>query len=158
MTIEEIKTMIDSTINENGERQITGKALNLALNELVSAIENASSGGSGAEVIYLFDDMKNMTLTPEHQAHNAEVYVKYANAVAEGKPIPPCAVDCTVAMIAELGLGTEGTQAHYNTRNISFIAEDSEAGLAQGFFGLIVDVYDIGMISLLPDGSLQLMN
>lgn len=40
MTFEEIREMVNSTITENGQRQITGKALNLALTETLSAIED----------------------------------------------------------------------------------------------------------------------
>lgn len=50
MTKEEIKAMIDATINENGERNITGKALNLALNAIVDA---AGEGGGGLMIQYL---------------------------------------------------------------------------------------------------------
>lgn len=45
MTKEELKVMIDETINSNGVRSITGKALNLALTEIVDAIGTTSGGG-----------------------------------------------------------------------------------------------------------------
>lgn len=42
MTKEELKVMIDETINSNGVRGITGKALNLALTEIVDAMGTTS--------------------------------------------------------------------------------------------------------------------
>ncbi len=45
MTKEELKVMIDETINSNGVRSITGKALNLALTEIVDAMGTTSGGG-----------------------------------------------------------------------------------------------------------------
>lgn len=45
MTKEELKVMIDETINSNGVRSITGKALNLALTEIVDAMGTTSDGG-----------------------------------------------------------------------------------------------------------------
>lgn len=63
MTKEEIKAMIDATINENGGRGITGKALNLALNAIVDATGEGSSGG-GLIIHFLrrftFDGYENM--------------------------------------------------------------------------------------------------
>ena len=50
MSKEEIKEMIDATINENGKGHITGKALNLALNSIVEAM---GSGGGGLMIQYL---------------------------------------------------------------------------------------------------------
>lgn len=50
MTKEEIKEMIDATINENGQGNITGKALNLALNSIVDAM---GEGGGGLMFHYL---------------------------------------------------------------------------------------------------------
>lgn len=50
MKKEEIKEMIDATINENGKGNITGKALNLALNSIVDAM---GEGGGGLMIQYL---------------------------------------------------------------------------------------------------------
>ena len=51
MTIEELKDLIDNTINENGAKAITGHALNLALNEITNAVaEAAATGGSAAKI------------------------------------------------------------------------------------------------------------
>lgn len=50
MTKEELKEMIDATINENGKGNITGKALNLALNSIIDAM---GEGGGGLMIQYL---------------------------------------------------------------------------------------------------------
>lgn len=103
MTFEEIREMVNSTITENGQRQITGKALNLALTETLSAIEdylvnNKPEGGGGVETVHLVDDVDTMEITPEHQAANAAVYAKCAMAVIEGKPLPGIQIDALTLM------------------------------------------------------------
>ena len=45
MNKEELLEMINSTINENGAGMITGKALNLALTEIVNAMGSGAGGG-----------------------------------------------------------------------------------------------------------------
>ena len=85
MTKEEIKEMIDATINENGGRGITGKALNLALNAIVDAMGE----GGGLDTIYLLPnpdvgpmtlDVAELPFTEEEVmamvAHNQNIYNK----------------------------------------------------------------------------------
>ena len=88
MTKEEIKEMIDATINENGGRGITGKALNLALNAIVDAMGE----GGGLDTIYLLPSSLNSDAAPETLettelpfteeeimamvAHNQNIYTK----------------------------------------------------------------------------------
>ena len=88
MTIEELKNLIDSTINENGTKAITGKALNLALNEITNAVaEAATTGGGGVKRLYV--DMSGGTLTdPEQLASNAALYTEIATALTNGE-LPP---------------------------------------------------------------------
>lgn len=109
MTFEEIREMVSSTITENGQRQITGKALNLAFVETLTAVEeylaNNKPEGAGAETIYYEE-----TLTEAHQAANAAVYAKCKANVAEGKPLPAILIDMTGTMAADLGT-TEGIAA-----------------------------------------------
>lgn len=83
MTKEELIEMIDATINENGSRNITGKALNLALTEIV----NAMGSGGGAITFYTGE------LTEEQRAANAVSYNIVATAGASGLPLPPCTVE-----------------------------------------------------------------
>ena len=88
MTIEEIKDLIDSTINENGTKAITGKALNLALNEIVNAVaEAATTGGGGVKRLYV--DVSGGTLTnPEQLASNAALYTEIVTALTNNE-LPP---------------------------------------------------------------------
>lgn len=87
MTIEEIKDLIDSTINENGAKAITGQALNLALNEIVNAVaEAATTGGSTAKTLYVGSD--SSPLTQEQIASNIALYNEISTALSN-KEIPP---------------------------------------------------------------------
>lgn len=87
MTIEEIRDLIDSTINENGTKAITGKALNLALNEIVNAVaEAATTGGSAAKTLYVGSD--SSPLTEEQIASNVALYNEISTALSNGE-MPP---------------------------------------------------------------------
>lgn len=90
MTIEEIKDLIDSTINENGTKAITGKALNLALNEIVNAVaEAATTGGGGSGVKRLYADVSSGSITdPEQLASNAALYTEIVTALTNDE-LPP---------------------------------------------------------------------
>ena len=90
MTIEELKNLIDSTINENGTKAITGKALNLALNEITNAVaEAATTGGGGGGVKRLYADISGGTLTdPEQLASNAALYTEIVTALTKNE-LPP---------------------------------------------------------------------
>ena len=88
MTIEELKDLIDSTINENGTKAITGKALNLALNEITNAVaEAATTGGGGVKRLYA--DMNGGAITdPEQLASNAALYTEIVTALTNDE-LPP---------------------------------------------------------------------
>ena len=87
MTIEELKDLIDSTINENGTKAITGKALNLALNEITNAVaEAATTGGSAAKTLYVGSD--SSPLTEEQIASNVALYNEISTALSNGE-MPP---------------------------------------------------------------------
>lgn len=102
MTIEEIKDLINNTINENGAKAITGQALNLALNEVVNAVaEAATTGGSAAKTLYVGSD--SSPLTQEQIASNVALYNEISTALSN-KEIPPQVNG--VAYIAELGGNT----------------------------------------------------
>lgn len=91
MTIEEIKDLINSTITENGTKSITGKTLNLALNELASAVEEASANaGSRSERLYVNMDPSSgqITVTEEQKALNAALYEKLKTAFETDELIP----------------------------------------------------------------------
>ena len=88
MTIEELKDLIDSTINENGTKAITGKALNLALNEITNAVaEAATTGGGGVKRLYV--DISGGSVTdPEQLASNAALYTEIVTALTNNE-LPP---------------------------------------------------------------------
>lgn len=87
MTIEELKDLIDNTINENGTKAITGQALNLALNEITNAVaEAATTGGSAAKTLYVGSD--SSPLTQEQIASNVALYNEISTALSN-KEIPP---------------------------------------------------------------------
>ena len=88
MTIEELKDLIDSTINENGTKAITGKALNLALNEITNAVaEAATTGGGGVKRLYA--DVNGGSVTdPEQLASNAALYTEIVTALTNNE-LPP---------------------------------------------------------------------
>ena len=88
MTIEELKDLIDSTINANGTKAITGKALNLALNEITNALaEAATTGGGGVKRLYA--DMNGGSITdPEQLASNAALYTEIVTALTNNE-LPP---------------------------------------------------------------------
>ena len=88
MTIEELKDLIDSTINENGTKAITGKALNLALNEITNAVaEAATTGGGGVKRLYV--DASGGSITdPEQLASNAALYTEIVTALTNDE-FPP---------------------------------------------------------------------
>lgn len=89
MNKEELLEMIDSTINENGARMITGKALNLALTEIV----NAMGSGAGGIKIYITRLPMQPTQAVTYEIpefcyeHNREVYNKFHEAWLAGEEI-----------------------------------------------------------------------
>ena len=88
MTIEELKDLIDSTINENGTKAITGKALNLALNEITNAVaEAATTGGGGVKRLYAGLNGGSIT-APEQLASNAALYTEIVTALTNNE-LPP---------------------------------------------------------------------
>lgn len=117
MTFEEIREMVNATINENGKREITGKAINLALLETLTAIEeflaNNKPEGAASETFFL-PNMSTGELKPERQAHNAEVYNKFKAAFESGKPLPLLSVDYAFQLdFVEESLGQPANAAGY---------------------------------------------
>ena len=107
MTIEELKDLIDSTINENGTKAITGKALNLALNEITNAVAESATTGGGGGVKRLYVDVSGGTLTdPVQLASNAALYTEIVTALTNNE-LPPQ----VGTLISE---GGENTNATFN--------------------------------------------
>lgn len=75
MTFAEIKEMINSTITENGERHITGKALNLALIEIVNQAESVHQAQ---------EDLQNTTFPAFEEMILAKIEEALANGSGSG--------------------------------------------------------------------------
>lgn len=160
MTFEEIREMVNATITENGQRQITGKALNLALIEMLTAVEeflaNNADGGAASEIFFLPNENTG-ELTPERKAHNAEVYNKFKSALEEGKPLPLLSADAAVILdTIEEQLGQPVNAAGYIACvQVVFVSADSplaaEIGAGVGFRA------NDAMGLILSDGSITIM-
>ena len=107
MTIEELKDLIDSTINENGTKAITGKALNLALNEITNAVAEAATTGGGGGVKRLYGNGDSIT-DPEQLASNAALYTEIVTALTNNEMPPQVGVLASIegAYINGNSLGT----------------------------------------------------
>ena len=119
MTIEELKDLIDSTINENGTKAITGKALNLALNEITNAVAEAATTGGGGGVKRLYVDASGGTLTdPEQLASNAALYTEIVTALTNNELPPQVGIS-----LAEGGVYQYITNVHtlYQDPNVMFV-------------------------------------
>lgn len=162
MTFEEIKDMINSTITENGQRHITGKALNLALLEIITAMEeNKPKGGAASEIAY-FPDTTSGEMDPEHQAHNLEVYNKFKAAFEVGEPLPLLSLDLSF-MFAQLEeqVGQPVNVSGYSPcMMVLFIPADSPmvAQMGEGIM-FVADMGGSGLEGLIqPDGNVMLMS
>ena len=133
MTIEELKNMIDSTINENGTKAITGKALNLALNEIANAVaEAATTGGGGVKRLYI--DSSGGTLTdPVQLASNAALYTEIVTALTNNE-LPP-----QVGILISEGGGYTNATFNYISYGDSIITFSSTMGSSQTMMALTSD-------------------
>lgn len=145
MTFEEIREMVNATITENGQRQITGKALNLALLAIITAMEEQ---GSGAENVYVEE-----TLTLEHQAVNAATYAKCKANVAEDKALPAIVVDVTQMMATIEGAPTDGFRMTTLPLQVMFIDPSSPSVSEMGVEGLACAIDGMN-IFVNEDGSI----
>lgn len=129
MTIEELKDLIDSTINENGTKAITGKALNLALNEITNAVAEAATTGGGGGVKRLYIDASGGSVTdPVQLASNAALYTEIVTALTNGE-LPP-----QVGVLIAMGGGYQcitNVQTTYLNSNValSFMSDGSFASM-----------------------------
>lgn len=155
MTFNEIKDMINSTIVENGQRQITGQSINLALIETLTAIEeylvNNKPEGEGAETVYVEE-----TLTSEHQAVNASTYAKCKANVEEDKPLPAIVMDTTQMMAAQQGTNTDGIKMSMLPSQFVFVDPSAPAASEVGMAGLVCAV-DGMTVTVNEDGSITIM-
>lgn len=128
MTIQELKDLIDSTINENGTKAITGKALNLALNEITNAVAEAATTGGGGGVKRLYADINGGSITaPEQLASNAALYTEIVTALTNDE-LPP-QVGVMIAMGGAYQCITNVQTTYQNSHvTLVFIADGTPAG------------------------------
>lgn len=166
MTFEEIKDMINSTITENGQRHITGKSINLALVETLTAIEeffenNKPKGGAASEIVY-FPDMTTGEMGPEHQAHNLEIYNKFKAAFEGGEPLPLLSID-VLFMFAQVEeqLGQPvNVSGYFPCLMVVFVPADSPlvAEMGEGIV-FMMDMMGSTLQGIVqPDGNTMLMS
>ena len=127
MTIEELKDLIDSTINENGTKAITGKALNLALNEITNAVAEAATTGGGVKRLYI-DASGGSVTDPEQLASNAALYTEIVTALTNNE-LPP-QVGVLVVMEGAYQCITN-VQTTYQNSDVTlvFISDGTPAGM-----------------------------
>lgn len=123
MTKEELKEMIDATINENGTRNITGKTLNLALNAIVDAL----GSGSGEIVYFLHTNMNfehrlEMEGSPYSEEdlnnmieHNQQVYAKLSDSFRNNNKIFTITLDKSLDIMADREIPTIKSLVGINT-------------------------------------------
>ena len=119
MTIEELKDLIDSTINENGTKAITGKALNLALNEITNAVAEAATTGGGGGVKRLYAGVNGGSITdPAQLASNAALYTEIVTALTNDEFPPQVGI-----LIVEGGayICITNVQTMYQDPNVMFV-------------------------------------
>lgn len=166
MTFEEIKDMINSTITENGQRQITGKALNLAFVETLNAVQQyleenkPEVGGAASEIVYL-PDTNTGEMDSADQAHNLEVYNKFKAAFEGGEPLPLLSADSSFMFASvEEQLGQPvNASGYFPCMMVAFVPADSP--LVDEMGNGIVFMVDMmgstlqGIVQ--PDGNIMLM-
>lgn len=129
MTVEELKDLIDSTINENGTKAITGKALNLALNEITNAVAEAATTGGGGGVKRLYIDASGGTLTdPEQLASNAALYTEIVTALTNDELPPQVGILFAIEGVYQY---ITNVQTTYNNSDVMlvFLSDGSPTGL-----------------------------
>lgn len=146
MTKEELIDLIDNTINTNGEKTITGQALNLALKEIVDAMGSGDGGAS----MNLNLSMSALSggendLTEEQLAENVELY----NAIIAAKDTP-----ASIAIYSKIDM--EGTATYWGQCPYWF------AGIAEEQTIVCISVGTAGEgsipIQLLADGTVSMAN
>ena len=155
MEISQLKEMIDATITENGKGNITGKALNLALTEILTAVEEYVQNNKPAASVtfYLYDNPQTLELTPEHQAANAAAYQLFKTAHMNGESLPAAVLDASGPMRADLG--TDGISMIYPIAGTAFV--DESAASVTGACGVVI-TFEGSSLVINEDGTLSEIN
>lgn len=159
MKKEELLEMVDATINENGKRNITGKALNLALTEIINSMGEA---GGGMDTIYYIpyqptEEYSTVEYEPvftEEEiaamvASNVEVYNKLSEAFKNGKKISSYNVDFTYFlsdMLEQSGQAMGASAPTFSVMQI-VLSESSPSSLGSSFNPM--EFYEIGDVVMI---------
>lgn len=160
MKKEELLEMVDATINENGKRNITGKALNLALTEIINSMGEA---GGGMDTIYFipYQPTEELSAPEEYEpvfteeeiaamvASNVEVYNKLSEAFKNGKKTSSYNVDFTYYLTDVLDRAGEVMGVSAPTLNVMQIvlSESSPSSLESSFNPM--EFYEIGDVVMM---------
>lgn len=150
MTKEELIDLIDNTINTNGEKTITGQALNLALKEIVDAMGSGDGGASmNLNISYSALSGGENDLTEEQIAENVALY----NAIIAAKDTP-----ASIAIYSKLVMAGEGT--YWGQCPYWFACSINADGEEQTIVGIILGLagMESTLVQLTADGSVAMMN
>ena len=158
MNKNELIEVIQQVITPNGQKGITAESLANLLIEMVNATPEGGSGGSGQVVFYMGmpnEDFTSFTLTPEQQAHNAEIF----KVIKESK-FSLCAsldaADYFASMSLGEGIDAKGYKFCFSCVTTIYAPENIAPSL-----GLPSDLISIesefASIIVYPDGSVTLM-
>ena len=150
MTKEELIDLIDNTINTNGEKTITGQALNLALKEIVDAMGSGDGGASmNLNISYSALSGGENDLTEEQIAENVALY----NAIIAAKDTP-----ASIAIYSKFVMSEEGT--YWGQCPYWFAGSINADGEEQTIVGIILGSIGGGSIlaQLTADGSVAMVD
>ena len=152
MKKEELIEAILATIATNGQKGITAESLANILVEMVNA--SGEGGGSGQVVFYIgipSEDYTSFTLTPEEQAHNAEMF-----QIVKNSPVAlTVSGDSSRLMIEVEGpsMGIDMSGLKVNTISGMTMYYPAEIAVMQGLSSEVILIED-GELFIYPDGSI----
>lgn len=184
MTKEELLEMVNSTIVENGKKQITGKSLNLALTEIVNSM---GTGSGGSELVYFIpsefnpDNQMPVMLNMDEDvamnyiingvASNITLYEKISQAVQEFQTIPinvdmsliyslqnstPAAMNSPASVLAMVVTEQAPGRLSWNPTDHYNIGDIAICIMPQ--YGIWTENSDHMAFWLLPNGYVELVN
>lgn len=151
MTFDELRELVDSTISENGSRSITGKALNLALLGIITAMEENKPEGGGALYVRISDD------SDETLALNAATYAKAKEAFLAGQPLPVIALDQHAQYTSLLGAPIGAIMLASETLYIEPGSAAASMVSISGLLALFVTSSSKNIVAFAEDGTYNLV-
>ena len=163
MTKAEIIEAINSTIVTNGQKGITAESLANLLIEMVNATPEGGSGGSGSgsgQVVFYIglpnEDSTSFTLTPEQQAHNAEMFkVIKESPIALNASIDTS--DLVISQITETGIDASGLKETLSSYLLAYVPKTLAE--TEGLQDEYIDIEnDMGSLRVFSNGTVTLYN